>query len=82
MVVIFGEDANYVDDEVYRLRNCGEAVKGVCTLFGLRSILREYKTHSITVRLIPAHHDRDERDILLYTLGEKPVDAMFANMGS
>ncbi len=79
MVIVFGEDSNFVDDECYRLRHLTEPVKGVCTIYGLRTLLKEVRNQPLCIRLIPNAREANQDDIVLTLLDPKAVDAV---MGS
>lgn len=82
MVVIFGEDVNQVDAEVYRLRNCGEVVKGAYDVKSLRYALRDANGRSVTVRILSSKWETGGKEFTLHHIGSVAVDMCFSDMGS
>lgn len=82
MVLILGEDANQVDMEVYRLRDCGEVVKGAHDVRTLRYALQDAKGAGVTVRVLPSKWELYASEFTLHKLAANAVDAVFSDMGS
>lgn len=82
MVVVFSDDANQVDMEVYRLRGSSEEVKGAYDVRSLRNALQSSKGQAVTLRLLPPRYDLDGREIVLHQLPAQVVDEYFARFGS
>ena len=82
MVLIFGEDASQVDMEVYRLRDCGEVVRGAYDVRTLRYALQEGKTQAITVRVLPSRWEIYASEFTLHKLPARAVDEVMADLGS
>lgn len=82
MVVIFGEDANQVDMEVYRLRDASEEVKGAHDVRTLRYALQGAKAGAITVRILPSKWELHGREFTLFNLPAQAVDVCMEELGS
>ncbi len=82
MVVIFGEDVNQVDMEVYRLRDSQEQVKGAYDVRSLRYALQDAKAGAVTIRLLPSRWELYGKEFTLFNLPAQAVDACMDELGS